>query len=119
MALTSPSYVCESDVVPAANYPRTMLADASLSFALAAIQDVRVGISTSINNGPYSFGSPIILRNGAGQHLLQYFSTQQAVDAGSSYKYAIRVDRASSSAVPLGAWACHLQVEIVNAFGSQ
>jgi hypothetical protein len=110
--------VCQTDVVPAVNYPRTIIAQASVSFALAGLQNVSYGVATSINGAAFGFDFPLVAMNGPGLHNLHYLGTQQPVAAGSTYRFAVRVARSGSLPAALGAWGCHLQVTIVNAFGS-
>lgn len=114
-----PSYLCQTDLLPAVNYPRTAVAQASISYTLSGLQDVVFGVSTSLNGSPFNFGAPLIALNGAGLHQHHYVTTQQAIAPGSTYRFAIRVARLGSRPAPFGAWGCHLQVSIANAFGSQ
>lgn len=112
-------FVCQSDVVPATNYPRTMHAQASISFALADVQTVAYGISASENGGVFGFDFPLMATNGPGLHQLHYLSERRPVLAGSTYRFAIRIARFGSQPVPLTGWGCHLQVTILHAASTQ
>lgn len=116
--VSGPQLVCESATVPAVNYPRTVIVQATISFALAGLQTVSYGVATSQNGAAYGFDYPLLAQNGPGQYQLHYIGTVQPILAGSSYSFAVRVGRSGALPSQPTDWGCHLQVTIVNAFGS-
>jgi len=114
-----PAFVCQSDTLPAVNYPRTMVAQATISYVLTGLQDLTYGVSIAENAGAFGFSYPLIALNGAGQHQHHYTTVVNPVAAGSSYRFAIRLTRLGSRPANISSWACHLQVSVSNASGSQ
>jgi hypothetical protein len=114
-----PAFVCQTDTLPAVNYPRTMVAQATISYVLTGLQDLTYGVSIAENAGPLGFSYPLIALNGAGQHQHHYTTVVNPIAAGSTYRFAIRLARLGSRPANISAWTCHLQVSIANAAGSQ
>ena len=107
--------VCESAVFPAVPYTRTMLGHVTMTYAIAAQQDVQVGVATSVNGAAYPFPPTTFSKTGAGQHQHHFINRLQAIPPNQAHRFAVFVARAGSAAVPIGAWRCNLQLHVVNA----
>jgi len=115
ISTSAPVYVCESAVVPAVPYTRTMLGQLTMTYAIAAAQDVQVGIATSVNGAAYPFPPTTFSKTGAGQHQHHFINRLYTMPANQTHRFAIFVARVGSAPVPIGGWQCNLQLHIVNA----
>lgn len=111
----TPVRVCESEVIPAVPYARTMHGQVTMTYIIAAPQDVQVGIATSVNGAPYPFPPTTFSKTGAGQHQHHFVNRTATLPANQTHRFAIFVARVGSAPVPIGTWQCNLQLHIVNA----
>lgn len=111
----APVHVCESAVIPAVPYARTMLGQVTLTYAIAAAQVVQVGIATSVNGGAYPFPPTTFSKTGAGQHQHHFINRLATLPPNQTHRFAVFVARVGSAPVPIGAWRCNLQLHVVNA----
>jgi hypothetical protein len=111
----APVHVCESAVIPAVPYARTMLGQVTLTYTIAAAQVVQVGIATSVNGGAYPFPPTTFSKTGAGQHQHHFINRLATLPPNQTHRFAVFVARVGSAPVPIGAWRCNLQLHVVNA----
>lgn len=115
ISTAAPVYVCEGAVIPAVPYTRTMLGQVTLTYTIAAPQDVQVGITQSVNGAAYPFPPTTFSKTDAGLHQHHFINRVYTMAANQTYRFALFVARVGSAAVPIGAWQCDLQLHIVNA----
>ncbi len=117
---TTETILCQTAELPApvGPYPRTVDADASLSFDVSGVETLRLQVVRSKNGGTFNaMGQENQTSVGSGMR--QHASTITAADLQSdsipvSFKFGLRVSRTLFNAV-ITSWACHLQVLVRNA----
>jgi hypothetical protein len=110
-------HVCESALIPAVPYARTMVGQVTMTYTIAAPQIVSVAIAASVNGGGYPLPAATFSGTGAGQQQHHFVNRLFAMPADQTYRFAVFVARLGSAAVPIGDWRCTLQLHVVNAAG--
>ena len=113
--IASQWHLCQSGVLQAVPYTRTMIGQVTMTYAISAAQDVQVGIATSIDGAAYPFPPTTFSKTGPGQHQHHFVNRLYTMPANQTFQFAVFVTRVGSANVPLDRWQCSLQLHIVNA----
>jgi hypothetical protein len=114
---TFPSFLCQTEALPVASYPRTMHANLSLSFEVTGVQDVLIGIARATGNGPFAAVSHTATLGDLGQRHHHHYTSPQPEELapGDSYRFAVAVARTDPGSNSIATWSCQLQVHVINA----
>ena len=118
-----PHTLCETADVPARNYRRKIVGDASLSFAVTGQQGVYAAIVVSIDGGQNwtsigtnnDFGAGLRGNEEGHQHAHAQTTRDYDGDATIVRRYALQVGREGTfSTAGISSWTCHLVITTTN-----